>query len=108
MEAGGGGLILVIFGHVPGRSEENHEKPQPEQPVSWPRFEPGPPEYEAGTTDHSVAKYQTTKLINFCWKNTSNIFFFPSQPLCSSVTTVRFFVVQLIKLKLLIVRSTKH
>jgi hypothetical protein len=35
------GLLMVLFRHLPGRTEENHENSQSAQLVSWPRFEPG-------------------------------------------------------------------
>jgi hypothetical protein len=38
----------VLSWHLPGGTEENHEKPQSGLLVSRPRFNPGPSEYEAG------------------------------------------------------------
>jgi hypothetical protein len=31
-------MIIIIIQYLPGENEENHEKPQSEQPVSGPRF----------------------------------------------------------------------
>jgi hypothetical protein len=39
LEGSGGGLIEIIFRHVPGSAEENTGNFQSGQPVSWPRYE---------------------------------------------------------------------
>jgi hypothetical protein len=36
------GLMEVLSPHLPGVTEENHEKPRPGNPVFWLRYEPSP------------------------------------------------------------------
>jgi hypothetical protein len=38
----------ILSLHSNGGTEENHKKPQSEEPVSGPRSEPGPSKYEVG------------------------------------------------------------
>jgi hypothetical protein len=54
-----------LFRHLAVGTEENHLKSHSRYLVSWPRFNPGPPEYEAGMLKYSTTTFGSFKILQY-------------------------------------------
>jgi hypothetical protein len=50
-------VVKVLSQHLPGGTEENHEKPQYEELVSRPRFEHGTSRIRSRSANHSTTMF---------------------------------------------------